>query len=283
MNPLKFLAKVGLLVALAASTLGTVAASPASAYTDDWCHQAEYGNYWMSLAGNNACVGPRHSYTSIVARTPNSGGSLSVCAGANLNGGQYGSYICASDWSCHTYGGSNLLNGVIWNRVSDSGAARSFRGEGTYAQGAFNGCARGTYVSANKDTQARRQLLEDSLPVFAKAQAGPKPSAAVLAEHGIVLDDDGSRSFTTASGNGWITSDSAHNEICVLLADAQDGYGLVCKRRGKALSEGIQTALISDAKSKAATSTTIVVKPGAGNVDVQAATPTAALATLVEG
>src|SRR4051812_5379501 len=85
------------------------------------------------LAGFDHCDAPaRHSLTANIAQNY-SGSSTTVCAGATLNGGFFGSYACGNfGFAEHCYDGSNLLVGRIHNGQS---GAQHMIGTYYYSQG----------------------------------------------------------------------------------------------------------------------------------------------------
>src|SRR5689334_6842549 len=98
-RPLLLLA---LLVSLITAGIG---AASAQAAISSYCNGA-----YLYSPGHMTCIASVSWYLTgnEVAAADNSNDS--VCAGAGWPDGTfYGSYICATNWACHTYGGSNAL------------------------------------------------------------------------------------------------------------------------------------------------------------------------------
>lgn len=109
------------LAALAATTLLLALAGSTSATASTYCG--------YDPGGYGTCAGPYQalSKNAAIAQTA----SWATCAGARTSGGSfYGQYFCASDYSCHTYGGGNL-----------TGLAHNHEGFGQTIYGATNGNA----------------------------------------------------------------------------------------------------------------------------------------------
>lgn len=211
---------------LAFCTLGLVA-GPSVAGTTDFC-STEYGPYdW--------CGGPNHSLTSVVS--DNVSGNESNCAGAKDNGVMYGSYFCATDYACHTYGGNLVHTPVIKNNVNSNEGLNGYSSWGS--TGAYNGCPRG---APQRLGGIKRSDLESALPAFKSPSRVAAPTG-ILRTLGIAPDTDGTRSVETTNGPAWVTVESDRREICLLVTDGTAGYGVTCRSAGVALSEGFTTSL----------------------------------------
>lgn len=93
---------VGLRAAAVAVLLASMVLSLSIAST------ANASNYCgVPLGDHGSCQGPYQALTKNAAWAQNA--SWKTCAGAKTSTGAfYGQYFCASDYSCHTYGGGNL-------------------------------------------------------------------------------------------------------------------------------------------------------------------------------
>jgi hypothetical protein len=88
-----------LLVAAAAAYAAGLATTPTQAHASVYCG--------FALGSYGTCAGPYGALSKNAAIAQRS--TWTTCAGAQTSTGAfYGQYFCASQWSCHTYGGGNL-------------------------------------------------------------------------------------------------------------------------------------------------------------------------------
>lgn len=183
---------VAMLVAVA--VIGPLAITPAKAAAAPYCGYAlgEYGT----------CLGPYGALSKNAAIAQKS--TWATCAGAQTSAGVfYGQYFCASNWSCHTYGGGNLTP-----------LAHSHEAFGQTVYGVTNGdvgslaCPRGG-------------------PLSIHSTARTTPEAAV------------SLSATGSASGVRVGSFRADGKRCLSVADGAAGEGVTCAQSATAEAQDL--------------------------------------------
>lgn len=99
------------------SLVGTVAVVALVLGVSSVAHAGVYQFCDANIGGGGSCTAPYFELLTAVSAVAGSS-SYSTCAGATDGSGVYGNYICANDYSCHTYGGGVGLKGIAHNHES---------------------------------------------------------------------------------------------------------------------------------------------------------------------
>lgn len=225
--------------------------------------------FWFN-PGQSCNPNADHSYRSIAALGGGPQDAYWKCAGATLNNSStpYGSYFCASSWSCHAYSGNNILRPKLLN-----GSTRQvITGRGAYGVDSFNGCSRGVAQPMSATSGAARvAALRKSLPAFERAGTGVAPPKELKRNFGIEAAVGGSVSFNTSRGKGWALIDSKSADVCLLVEDTA-GYGFTCAKATTAQTEGVTASL-----ARTGSSVQIALKPESDEVAVDVVTESQAM------
>lgn len=182
-------------------------AAPASA--------SNYCNYDVGSYGT--CVGPYEALSKNAAFAQTA--TWTTCAGAQTSAGTfYGQYFCASNWSCHTYGGGGLR-----------GLAHNHEAFGQIVYGSTNGSV-GPFACPRGGTVGQVVAVPTPAAVEARSPRSPVPTTRLTS-----FDAQGNRclSVTDGSVGAGIT--------CAAPADVQ-AHGLVGVMRAGAGGSGAEVA-----------------------------------------
>jgi hypothetical protein len=146
--------------------------------------------------------------------------TATACAGAKTSGGSfYGSKICASNYACHEYGGSNALYALAynWEPISRNVIGR------LYTNGSQTGgppCPRGSYYSQYKagttETHSKAAARQRKLvPALRTSRSRPRFAS-------------GAPEGATAYGQ------PAQDQVCLTAPDPTgDGSGYTCQKTSR--------------------------------------------------
>jgi len=182
--------RIAVTLTLAAAALAAVAA-PAGA--------SSYCNYDVGSYGT--CVGPYEAMSKNAAFAQTA--SWTTCAGAQTSAGEfYGQYFCASNWSCHTYGGGGLR-----------GLAHNHEAFGQIVYGSTNG-------SVNAFACPRGGSVGDVVTV---------PTAAAVE----------ARSLAPLVSTARLASFDAQGNRCLSVTDGTAGAGITCATPADVQAQGL--------------------------------------------
>lgn len=185
--------QVVMLVVVAAA----LATAPASASASFYCN-FDPGSY-------GTCIGPYQALSKNAAIAQQV--SWTTCAGAQTSAGVfYGQYFCASNYSCHTYGGGGLR-----------GLAHNHEAFGQVIGGSTNG-----------DVQ--------NLPC---PRGGPVGLVAMVQTSPATVESRSPSSISQPPQTARLASFDSQGQQCLSVTDGTDGVGITCATSGTVRAHGL--------------------------------------------